>query len=81
MIVTDGSGGPNQYGLFMEQGTETGGTADWDAILNRPPGGLWGNIIRDVNANQTGDGVPRNATTGIPWGQMRVLRTSVFAGA
>ena len=78
MIIVDGSGDPNLYGLFMEQGTEVGGTADWAAILNRPPGGLWGNIIRDANASQTGDGVARNATTGIPWGQMRALRTSVF---
>ncbi len=80
MIIVDGSGDPNLYGLFMEQGTDTGGTANWDAILNRPPGGLWGNIIRDVNASDTGDGVPRNSTTGIPWDQMRVLSTSVFPG-
>ncbi len=78
MILVDGSGDPNLYGLFMEQGTEAGGTAPWNAILNRPPGGLWGNIIRDVNADQTGDGVTRTSTTGIPWDQMRVLQTSVF---
>ncbi len=80
MILVDGSGDPNLYSLFMEQGTESGGTADWNAILNRPPGGLWGNIIRDVNADATGDGVARTSTTGIPWGQMRVLGTSVFDG-
>jgi hypothetical protein len=78
MIIVDGSGDPDLYGLFMEQGADSGGTADWSAILNRPPGGLWGNIIRDVNASATGDGVQRNASTGIPWSEMRVLRTSVF---
>jgi hypothetical protein len=80
MIIVDGSGDPNLYGLFMEQGSDTGGTANWDAILNRPPGGLWGNIIRDVNASATGDGVQRDASTGIPWNEMRVLHTSVFTG-
>ena len=67
MIIVDGSGDPGLYSLFMEQGTDSGGTANWDAVLNRPPDGLWGNIVRDVNASATGDGVARNATTGIPW--------------
>ncbi len=80
MIIVDGSGAPNQYVLEMEEGTEVGGTAAWDSILNPPPGDLWGNIIRDVNASATGDGVARNASTGIPWDQLRVLGTSVFAG-
>ena len=82
MILTDGSGDPGLYSLFMEQGTEANGTTDWNGILNRPPGGLWGNIIRDVNANAAGDndGVTRSANTGIPWDQMRVLAASVASG-
>ncbi len=81
MIIVDGSGSPNQYVLEMELGTEVGGTAPWSSILNPPPGDLWGNIIRDVNASATGDGVSRNASTGIPWDQLRVLSTSVFGGS
>jgi len=79
MIIVDGSGDPNQYVLEMEEGTEVGGSAPWDSILNPPDQDLWGNIIRDVNADATGDGVSRNASTGIPWNELRVLSTGVFA--
>lgn len=78
MIMTDGS---TNYALMMELDTADGGTADWSSILTPPPSGLWGNIIRDQTADLTGDGVARNATTGIPWGQMRVLASSVFPPA
>lgn len=78
MIMTDGS---SNYGLMMELDTSSGGTANWSSILTPPPSGLWGNVIRDQTADLTGDGVARNATTGIPWGQMRVLASSVFGPA
>ncbi len=75
MILTDGS---SNYALMMELDSAAGGTANWSSILAPPPSNLWGNIIRDQTANLTGDGVPRDATTGIPWGQMRVLASSVY---
>jgi len=78
MIMTDGS---SNYALMMELDTADGGTADWSSILAPPPSSLWGNIIRDQTADLTGDGVARNAATGIPWGQMRVLASSVFPPA
>jgi len=78
MILTDGS---SNYALMMELDTADGGTANWSSILTPPPSGLWGNVIRDQTADLTGDGVARNATTGIPWGQMRVLASSVFPPA
>ena len=78
MIMTDGS---SNYALMMELDSADGGTANWSSILAPPPSNLWGNVIRDQTADLTGDGVPRDATTGIPWGRMRVLASSVFPSA
>ncbi len=79
-VVTDGSGMADLYSVLMELDTKAGGTADWSSIAGSPPNGLWGNVIRDQNANATGDGVVRSATDGIPWARMRVLAAGTFSG-
>lgn len=78
-IVVDGSGMTDSYAISMELDRAYGGTADWHAVGGDPPGGYWGNLIRDQLANQTGDGLGRGPTDGIPWQRMRVLATSVFS--
>ncbi|MFN8174982.1 MAG: hypothetical protein U0T02_07945 [Solirubrobacteraceae bacterium] len=78
-IVVDGSGMTDSYAISMELDRAHGGTADWHAVGGDPPGGYWGNLIRDQLANQTGDGLGRGPSDGIPWQRMRVLATSVFS--
>ncbi len=79
-VVTDGSGMSDLYAVLMELDTKAGGTADWSAIAGSPPNGLWGNVIRDENADATGDGIDRSASDGIPWARMRVLATGTYSG-
>jgi hypothetical protein len=78
IIVIDSSGSHNAYGVQMELDKRVGGTADWRGLAGAPPNGYWGNVIRDRNANRTGDRTRRTALTGIPWSRMRVLSRSVF---
>jgi len=76
-IVVDGSGRTDLYTFEMELDRSAGGAVRWSRVAGRPPSGYWGNVIRDRRA--TGDGVRRVASTGIPWGRMRVLSRSVFS--
>lgn len=76
-IVVDGSGRSDLYTFEMELDRSAGGAVRWSRVAGRPPGGYWGNLIRDRRAG--GDGVRRVASTGIPWGRMRVLAHSVFS--
>jgi len=78
-IVVDGSGMTDSYAISMELDSASGGTANWHSLGGDPPNGYWGNLIRDQLANQTGDGLARGPTDGIPWSRMRVLATSVFS--
>ncbi len=78
-IVADGTRTPNLYSLQMELDRSAGGAVSWRRVAGRPPGGYWGNVIRDARANATGDGLARRATDGIPWGRVRVLSRSVFS--
>ncbi len=79
VVIVDGSGQANRYALLMELDASHGGTVDWSALGGDPPGGYWGNLIRDELADQTGDGLDRSPTDGIPWARMRVLATGVFS--
>ncbi len=78
-IVADGGGVPDLYVIEMELDRSAGGAVDWGRAAGRPPGSYWGNVIRDVRASATGDGLPRRASDGIPWDRVRVLSRSVFS--
>lgn len=69
-IVCDGSGDTHGWAVLVEGG-------DWTAY--RPFGGPLGNVIRDPRADQTGDGLDRRPTDGIPWNHVRVLARSTFS--
>jgi hypothetical protein len=68
------------HGMIVLDGTSTGnvlfqmeneGTASWRRIIGDTHNGSYGYIVR--HRGTPGDGLARNATSGIPWGRMRVL--------
>lgn len=73
------------YGMIMVDGTQPKGlllmmeskeTASWSSIVGSELWGSYGYIIRDDDTPS--DGQKRDASSGIPWGQLRVLAKSVF---
>jgi hypothetical protein len=66
MIVLDGTSTGNV--LFQ---MENEGTAPWRRIIGDTHNGSYGYIVR--HRGTPGDGLARDATSGIPWGRMRVV--------
>lgn len=66
MIMMDGAG-PDAVVLYMENDR----TAGWGRIVGSPLYGSYGWILRDQSTPD--DGLARSATSGIPWGRMRVV--------
>jgi hypothetical protein len=74
-----------QYGMIPMDGTADRGilfqmegdaTAGWSSVIGSQHNGGWGYILRDSTSPD--DGLPRTSTSGIPWGQLRVLAQSDF---
>jgi hypothetical protein len=66
MIVLDGT---SDRGVLLEM--EDGATAGWSRILGPTNNGSYSFIVRDRTT--PGDGLSRNANSGIPWNRMRVV--------
>lgn len=69
LVVLDGAPG-RQWTIPVEHGSTA---PEIEQLRERAPGGYLGNVIRDVRANQTGDGLRRRKTDGVPWERLRVL--------
>lgn len=74
LVVLDGAPG-RQWTIPVEHGSTA---PEIEALRKRAPGGYLGNVIRDQRANQTGDGLRRRKTDGVPWERLRMLARSTW---
>lgn len=73
-VVLDGVPG-RQWTIPVEHGITA---PEIERLRAKAPNGYLGNVIRDLRASQTGDGLKRRPTDGVPWDRIRVLAKGVW---